>query len=271
MMITERKKVIGTIFTFIFLVMGVAFLSPLLGGGPSSFGPGFILWGMAPMLVALLMRIATHDWSNAGVKPGIIKNARWYIFSILAFPVMTVSILLLGQIISASSFSGFRAATYLTTFLSAFPIFFIFAFFEEFGWRGYLVPKLVSSGLNDYLAYAIVAGVWATWHLPYFRELSWVYSPEDLISFIPRFYLVMFANTILYNEVRIVTGSIWPVVLMHCIMNSFGHPLFAEYVKIAPGMNFIVSSTGFFMIIITGLVGIALNRYRKRKEAIPQG
>ena len=260
---SARKKTIGYIGMYCFLVTGAAFVSPLLGGSPSSPGLGFILWGTAPLLVAVVMRTVTRDWADAGLKPAIRKNIPWYIISILAFPLMTVLTLLIGEIISVSSFSGFSMAPYLKTFLSALPIFFIFAVFEEFGWRGYLVPKLASMGINTYLASAVVAIVWTTWHLPYLRELVWVYSSEDLIAFIPRYYLALFAFAILYNEIRIITGSVWPAVLMHCLTNSFGHPLAADFLTIAPGKDVLVSASGLFMIAFAGLLGIALNRWRK--------
>ena len=70
------------------------------------------------------------------------------------------------------SVSEFVMMPYLKTMLPALAVFFIFSFFEEFGWRGYLVPKLVSIGINGYLASAIVGVVWASWHLPFILELT---------------------------------------------------------------------------------------------------
>ena len=264
---SERKKTIGKIVIFCVLVTGIAFLAPLLGGNPSAPGPGFILWGAAPLLAAILMRTITRDWSDTGFKPVFRKNVLWYVISILAFPVMTMLTIFLGEMISASSFSGFSLALFLKTFLSALPIFFIFAIFEEVGWRGYLAPKLASIRINSYLASAILAVVWATWHLPYVRALTWVYSAEDLSAFIPRYYLALFAFAILYNEIRIITGSVWPAVLMHCITNAFGHPLVADFLTIAPGKDYLVSASGLFMIVLAGLLGIALNRWRLKRPA----
>jgi hypothetical protein len=77
----------------------------------------------------------------------------------------------------------------------------------------------------------------------------------------------MFAFAILYSEIRILTGSVWPAVLMHCITNSFGHPLAADYLTIAPGYDTLVSASGLFMIVFIGLLGIALNRRRMRKAS----
>lgn len=261
----ERKKTVRSIVLFSLLVTVVAWLSPLLGGSPSSPGLGFILWGTAPMLIALLLRAITRDWSAAGLQPVIRRNARWYLISIVAFPIMTVFTIMIGEVTGVSTFTGFALGPYLKTFLVALPIFLSFAVFEEFGWRGYLAPKLASIGINTYLASAIVALVWATWHMPYIRELTWAYSTEALSIFIPRYYLALFAFAILYHEIRLMTGTIWPAVLMHGITNAFGHPLTADFLTIAPGKDYLVSASGLLMIAFTGLLGIALNRWRKKQ------
>lgn len=263
----KRKKAILYILVFCVLVTALAFFSPLLGGTPSKPGLGFIIWGLAPLIAAMVMRIVTRDWADTGFKPQIRKNARWYIVSIIAFPIMTVLTTIIGSALSVSSFSGFSLVEYLKTFLAALPLFFVFAIFEEFGWRGYLVPKLNSIGTNSYLTAAIVAVVWSTWHMPYIRELLWVYSTEDLMIFIPRYYLALFAFALVYNEIRIITGSVWPAVLMHCVMNSFAHPLDFNYITIMPGMDFLVSASGIFMIVFAGVLGIALNRWRIKKQS----
>jgi membrane protease YdiL (CAAX protease family) len=265
---SERKKTIWYIVIYSLLVLAVTFIAPLLGGSLSKPGPGVILWGMAPILVALLMRTVTHDWSDAGFKPAIRKNARWYIFIILASSVMMVLVLLVGTLTSFSSVSGFSMVPYLKMVLPGLAVFLITATFEEVGWRGYLVPKLASIGINTYLAYAIGAVVWATWHLPYLRELTWVSSvQEDVLDSIPRLYLMFFAYSILYNEVRLITGSVWAAVLFHGFVNAIQHPLAAVYIKIVPGQEYLVSFSGLFMIAFAGLLGIILNRWRMRTEA----
>ena len=266
---TKRKKTIGYILIFSFLVTMVTFISPRLGGSLSSPGPGLILWMTAPLLVAVLMRTITRDWSDAGLKPAIRKNARWYLLSALAGPVATVFTLLLGTMFSISSVSGFSTAQFLKAFLPALPIFFITSIFEEFGWRGYLVPKLASIGINSYLASAVVAVIWATWHLPYLRDFAWMYgmySSEELLTSIIRFYLYMFAYSILYNEIRLITDSVWPAVVMHCFKNSIGHPLFALFVTVAAGQDYLGSPTGLFMSTFIALLGITLNRWRMKKR-----
>lgn len=263
---SKRRKTIWLIVIFSVLVNVVAWMGPLLGGSPASPGPGFVIWGTAPLLVSILMRTLTRDWSDLGIKPAIGKNIRWYIISFLALPVLMVLTLLIGSLFSVSSVSEFSIGKYLQTALTAMPVFFIFAIFEEVGWRGYLAPKLASLGINSYIAAALVAVVWASWHLPYFRELTWVYTSEDPTTFIPRFYLACFVFSILYGEIRNSTVTFWPAVLMHAVGNSFGHPLSAEYVTFAVGKDYLGSvGNGLFMIVLVGLLGIAIIQRRLKK------
>ncbi len=267
----DRKKTIWLIVIFSVLVTGVAWIAPLLGGSPSSPGLGFILWGTAPLLVSVLIRAVTHDWSDLGIKPAIGQNVRWYLISFLALPGVMVLALLVGVLSSVSSVSEFSLEQFLQTTLTALPMFFIFALFEEVGWRGYLAPKLASLGINIYVAAALVAVVWAAWHLPYIRELTWVYSSENLATFIPRFYLVCFALSIVFGEIRSITATFWPAVLMHAVGNSFGHPLSAEYVTIAAGNEYLGSlGNGLFMIAFVVLLGVATNRWRLRKSTLSE-
>ena len=261
----DRKKTIGRVIAFSVLVTALAWIAPVLGGSPSSPGLGFILWGTAPLFVSLLIRAVTRDWSDLGIKPAIGKNLRWYLVSLLAFPVLMVLTLFVGVLLGLSSFTEFSLGKFLSTFLTALPIFFIFAVFEEFGWRGYLSPKLDALGLNRFAASAIVGIVWATWHMPFIRELNWVYASSEpsLGVFIPRYTLLMFAFAILFGEIRNITGSVWPAVIMHAILNSFGHPLDAEYVSYAGGMEFLGSiGTGLILILFVGLLGAIIHRWR---------
>jgi membrane protease YdiL (CAAX protease family) len=179
-----------------------------------------------------------------------------------------VTTLMVDTLLSIASISEFSLGKFLQTVLAALPIFFIFAIFEEVGWRGYLSPKLESLGINRYFAAALTAVVWASWHLPYIRELTWVYSTEDLASFLPRFYLVSFALALIYDEIRKSTSTFWPAVLMHAVANSFGHPLSSEYVKYATGTEYLGSiSNGFIFIAFVFLFGTVIPRWRLKKSA----
>lgn len=261
----NRPKSIRGVVIYSLLVLLIAWLSPLLGGSPSEPGLGFILWATSPLLVALLMRTITKDWSDIGLNPGLKQNWIWYIVSFVTYPVLMTLALLIGVITGTTSVSDFSMGEYLQTVFLALPVFFIFAIFEEIGWRGYLVPKLATIGLNRYLSAAILALVWTLWHVPYLRELTWIDSNGNLLIFTLRYYLVLFAFSIFYGEIRFITSSVWTSVLIHAVNNSFGHPLDANYITIMEGNDYLASiSTGVFIIIFVALTGIAIREARMR-------
>lgn len=72
----DERKTIWYIAIFCILVLAITFMAPWLGGSPSKPGLGVLLWGTAPLLVAVLMRTLTHDWSDAGLKPAIQDRSR---------------------------------------------------------------------------------------------------------------------------------------------------------------------------------------------------
>jgi hypothetical protein len=89
-------------------------MGPLLGGNPAEPGPGFVLWGTAPMVVAVLIRCVTRDWTDLGIKPAFKKNVRGYVISFLACPIRMALTLIFGVLISATSISGFSLVPYVS-------------------------------------------------------------------------------------------------------------------------------------------------------------
>ena len=221
MMKTNQKPAIRNIIIFTILVNVLAWLGPVLGGGPSAPGPGFLVWATAPLVSALVMKFLLRDEVSLGFKPAFKGNGRWYALSVLAYPVTIAVVLALGLLLGASTISNFTAPAFVTAMIPLAVTFLIFAFFEEVGWRGYLSPKVYS--LNDRLLGHILVGViWASWHLPYMREL-WAHTSEGLVTLLPRFILGTIVFAVVYGEIRIRTGSVWPAVLMHWMGNTFAN------------------------------------------------
>jgi len=259
-----RRRTVVRILVFAAAVNAVAWLGSLLGGDPTSIGPGFIVWGIAPILVAVVMSLVKRDWKALGARPNFRSNGRFYILSILAYPVTILVVLLLGLLLSASRLEAFSATEFISAFIPLLVIFLLFAIFEEVGWRGYLAPKVYSLGINRYVSHAIVGVIWASWHLPYIREL-WAHSVEGVATLLPRFIIGTFVFAIVYGEIRIRTGSFWPAVLMHWIGNAIGNTLLTGYagrgfVTLTPGREFFGSFgiDGVFMIVLFGILGLLL-------------
>ncbi len=268
-MAANRKQTIRNIIIFAILVNGLAWLGPILGGDPTSPGLGFLVWATAPIVSALAMKFLLRDEVSLGLKPAFRGNGRWYALSVLVYPVTITIVLVLGLLLGASTISNFTALEFGTAVIPLAVTFFIFAFFEEVGWRGYLAPKVY--GLNDrLLGHMLVGLIWASWHLPYLREL-WAHTSEGLVTLLPRFILGTIVFAVVYGEIRIRTGSVWPAVLMHWVGNTLANTLLTgsageEFVSLVPGKEWLGSFgvEGMFVIVLFGLLGSVL--YMKRRS-----
>ena len=72
------------------------------------------------------------------------------------------------------------------------------------------------------------------------------------------------ALSIVYGEIRLLTGSVWPAVLLHSV--TFAAPLFLPgYITVAPSAEILVSPSpgSALSIYIYGSIGLALYRHRR--------
>lgn len=152
---------------------------------------------------------------------------------------------------------------------------FIKNIFEETAWRGYLAPKIFSLRFNDYIGHTIVGLVWGAWHIPYYlyfldRAYLQKFTVLDLATFIPLVILVMVSWAIVYNEIRLLTNSIWPAILMHIVEDAFLNQLFTQqHIQIVPGTDWLVSPmNGIISILFFVAIGIGLHRLRMRRQTI---
>ena len=267
-MLTTSKKTIRNIIIFAILVNGLAWLGPVLGGDPTTPGLGFLVWATAPIVSVLVMKFLLRDRVSLGFKPAFKGNGRWYALSVLVYPVTIAVVLALGLLLGASTISSFTVPTFVTAMIPLAVTFFIFAFIEEVGWRGYLTPKVY--GLNEgLLGHVLVGVIWASWHFPYLYELL-AHTSEGLVTLLPRFILGTIVFAVVYGEIRIRTGSVWPAVLMHWMGNTFANTLLTEFdgeefVSFVPGKEWLGSFgvEGVLVIAFFGLLGSVL--YLKRR------
>lgn len=269
-MTTSNTQSVRNIIIFTLLVNGLAWLGPVLGGTPAEPGLGFLVWGIAPITAALIMKFILRDKISLGFKPALQGNGRWYILSIFIYPLAIAAVLGLGLLLGVTRLNQFTGTTLLSTMLPLAVTFFIFALFEEVGWRGYLAPKMYA--LHDgLLGHALVGVIWASWHFPYMREL-WAHTSEGLVTLLPRFILGTIVATVVYGEIRLRSGSLWPAVLMHGIGNTVANSLLTGFVTFVPGWAWLGSFgvEGVLMMVLFALWGtwLYLDRRRKYKELV---
>jgi membrane protease YdiL (CAAX protease family) len=273
---TARNAII---FTLVTVAIGwVALGANTLMESPSpEESPGMLLWLVVPLATSLLLRAFAGDgWRDLGIKPAFKSNLKWYALSILVYPVFIALTLAIGGLFGVISFPGFASGgigAFLQLVAVAFVTNFFKNIFEEFAWRGYLTPKLKLLGLHDLANHAIVGVVWALWHLPYWIGLL---TPAAMQGFtglsLPVFILLgavgLITSAILYGELKLATGSIWPPMLLHTVLNALTLTLLSEgfiafeggEALFTPGMGGILGT-----VLIT-LVGLWV--YRSRAKGV---
>ena len=174
-----------------------------------------------------------------------------------------------GQMPTQSSLYSMMAVQLVFSFISGPIVNIVFAFGEEYGWRGYLFPHLArcTSSFNA----AIITGViWGIWHAPLIAMghnygLEYPGHPFGGIFAMIIFCIV---TGFIYSYFTYKTESVFPAVLMHSALNAFASAgLYFDYQNtpnpfVGPAPTGIIGGSAF---IIFGIVCAVLLRKECKK------
>jgi uncharacterized protein len=139
------------------------------------------------------------------------------------------------------------------------------AFFEEVGWRAWLLPRL-RARMSARRAVVITSIVWALWHIPF--ELSGIMhidgvSPLKLALTVP---FGTFSAGLILGWLWLRTESIWLVAIAHGALNNWGQYAF-KYMENSgmPDRDLAVLSAGSLALFAVGLV--LLSRFEAGERA----
>ncbi|MDA3643443.1 CPBP family intramembrane metalloprotease [Saccharopolyspora indica] len=132
----------------------------------------------------------------------------------------------------------------------------VLAFGEEWGWRGWLLPRLAERGAWPAL---LISGViWGVWHAP-LTLLGYNYAnlgPWAALVFTGTCVLL----GVLLGWLRLRSGSVWPAVLAHGAINaSAGLPMLLGSAAAPPNLV-VVGMTGAVGWVLMALLAAALLR-----------
>lgn len=136
---------------------------------------------------------------------------------------------------------------------------------------------MYSLGLNDYLGHVIVGFIWGAWHIPYYLffedpAVLQEFTTLSVAAYIPLAIVVMISWAFVYGEIRMLTNSIWPVVLMHAVEDTLLFTLFlGRHIQITPGTDWLISPmNGLISVILFLAIGVGLRRYRRWNGQLPK-
>ena len=260
------------LFSFVAVVCGwVGVGVDKLLGQPSNLESfGALIFISSPILCMVLLRLFGGDgWKDLPLKPNFRRNARWYLFAIVVYPVVIGITLFVGKLFGWVDVSKFSIAAYFPVFIAAFLPQCLKNIFEESVWRGYLTVKVEQLTQNEWLVYLVVALVWQVWHLPYYLILlddAYLASffPFGNVLFVVISFVVIGVWTIMYTEIFFLSRSLLLVVLMHAMEDAL-NPLISDgFAVVSPDKALLVSpSFGLIPLLLYLVIGLWLRRIRK--------
>jgi membrane protease YdiL (CAAX protease family) len=240
---------------------------------------GVLVWLTSPALAGIFLRAFGGDgWKDAGFGLNLPSGWKWYLVAILVYPLAALLTFGLALALKAISADGFAAQGF-GAYASIVGVMLVGSLmkniFEEFAWRGYLTPRLDAAKVHPIVNHLIVGVLWWSWHLPYYYYfLDRAILKSSLTTSIPVFLgiglLVMFPTAILFDELRLLSKSVWPVFVLHNVINALSMPLIINgFIKVNGTMGVIFSPTneGIFTSILFGVAGLMLYQVRMKKMA----
>jgi uncharacterized protein len=288
----ETKPDIRRILIFLGFSFGIAWITALIiylnGGlvGSPQIAPGVSLAALllataymwAPALGNILTRIITREgWKDLGLRPNFKKSwpywlAGWFLpvamtlfgaalFFVLFPQYFDASLPYAQQVTAASpamaSFSPWGiAAIMLAQGVLLAPILNSIATFgEEFGWRAYLLPKLMPLGGRK--AMLLIGVIWGIWHWPVIfmgYEYGFKYPGYPWVGPLLFIWCTFGMGTFL-GWLTLRSKSVWPAVIGHAAINGIaGAAIFATTGEPNPLLGplpvGIIGSLGFALVAI---------------------
>lgn len=257
----RKRKTVRNIYLYVAGVMALSVMGGIISASGQEVGALVFLLG--PLLMTVLLRTFGGDgWADTGLRLG---PARWYLFGLAIFPVSFALILGVGVLTGTVTLAGTFGLFLTAAALEIVPRM-VFSGFEEVGWRGYLEPRFVALGLADVRRHTLVGLIWAVWHIPYIMSTAG-YSDLPLALFAPLLVAGVLAMAFVYGQVRLKSGSIWPVVLAHGMGNILAFPLiFGDFAVFKNPALIATRPESLLFIVIWGAIAWGLMRRKPRQR-----
>lgn len=222
----------------LYLTGGLANSAPIQEGSPITWAvPLLIIFMLGPTIGNIAARLVTKEGlSNLWLRPKIRAGwpywlAAWFLtpLFILAGAALYFALYpadLNGVISGAQPIPGIppldlphwviltgiiMGAVLISPIVNAIAI-----FGEEFGWRGYLQPKLLP--LGERKMYLIVGVIWGVWHWP----IIWMghnYPGYPMWGSLAMVWFTLVVGTFI-GWAALRAKSIWPAVIGHGVLNG---------------------------------------------------
>ena len=244
---TETKEII--IFSIITIILSslICFFSYELANPNLS-----ILTVFTPSIVALILTAINsgkEGLSELLVKQTVQKTAaKWFILSVIGIPILAFL-----AILTSLSFDLSRFGLRTTQLMPQIILIVFIAIGEEYGWRGYLLPRLIKK-LNVFYSSILLGLIWGLWHFPAYLIGKGVPLELDFLVFL----LWIVLGTLFISWIYYYTRSVLTSILAHISANAA-----FNYLHILPEFTGSMNIFWLFILYLTVLMIIVFFFGRK--------
>ena len=176
-------------------------------------------WG--PIIAAFLVTASTEG--KAGVRAlwrrfwNRNMSIKWLLVTLLILPALQLVTNLVTRLLDGQAYPVFFTYNPPWSIITAFIMAFVFnGMFEEFGWRGYVLPRFQAKW--NALASSLILGViWAAWHVgQWFTPGSHLYNRNFWLWGLGTI-LLSIMMTWIFNNTK---GSVMAASLFHGVINT---------------------------------------------------
>ena len=261
-------------WVFIVLVLAVSWgfeAYIIANGGVGHFGPVWIVALMCiPGALSILLRLVLKSgFGDVGFRIG---RARYYLYAV-AIPLLLAMLVGLASAgLDIRRFSPVSTEQLIQlgpVLLTVLGLGLIGAFGEELGWRGFLLPKMMSGGVKR--PYLVCGLVWASWHLPLIAFGG--FYPSDNPLLMALIYGVgIIAMSFVFSELRVRSGSVWVAAIVHASHNFFFQFAVPVLLLTAPGSRVglwdtVTGDTGLSVAVFYALAYLVFRAVARRNAA----
>jgi len=265
-----RLGPVGQAFTFIGLVLtfslGVALALPA-GASEAAAIP----YMYTPMLAALVMMLVVtregchrEGWRTFGLRQA---GLRWWPVAIGAPVVIGLAGLVAAYALPTAAPAHGSIPSAIIGFVIGGAIATVgWTLGEEFGWRGYLLPRLRT--LGDGWALVISGVVWAAWHMPIIFLTDLYHADGNRLVVLPLFVLTVMGAAVFIGYLRIASGSVWPATIAHSAHNGVWSLTSAFIVASSPAAEeYVAGDSGIVIGIGTLIAAVLLTWWVRRPRS----
>jgi CAAX protease family protein len=222
----------------------------------------YVLGMFAPAAAAVVMRLFI---SKEGLKGslGPVRAWRFYALAVLLAAVVVSLVIGVDGLTGLGTFTWNGKPSlwveYAGLAFDGLTFSAVMALGEEYGWRGYLLPKLLP--LGEFKAAVMVGAIWALWHTPIIIA-GLNYPGVAPLAAIAVFIPVTIAMSVLFARVFVAAGgAVLVTAVLHGSFNAFGDRLTStSHLTGSPLVVTPAGAVGIGVILIIAAVLYALSK-----------